>query len=172
MRAQKVLFVSLEMTREEVYDRLRGSTCSTTPGQRPPTSTPAWPTSTSATRTASAKDLTALANEFAVEADVPHPTSSWSTTSATTPGPRQQPVREVGNAVMQLKAEAKAGRFVIMPSQVNRGAKEGKPIDLDDARDAGTVEETADFLLALFRPDDALTCACLCSRAATAAGDW
>jgi hypothetical protein len=58
---------------------------------------------------------------------------------------------------MQLKAEAKAGRYVIIsPSQVNRGAKEGKPLDLDDARDGGTVEETADFLFALFRPDEAL----------------
>jgi hypothetical protein len=39
---------------------------------------------------------------------------------------------------------------------VNRAAKEGRGIDLDDARDAGTVEETADFLLALHRPDDAI----------------
>jgi hypothetical protein len=28
---------------------------------------------------------------------------------------------------------------------------------MDDARDAGTIEETADFLLSLWRPDDALS---------------
>jgi hypothetical protein len=66
------------------------------------------------------------------------------------------------NAAMQLKAMAKSDDpdkrfFLISPSQVNRLAKEGKPVDMDDARDSGAVEETADFLLAVFRPDEALT---------------
>jgi hypothetical protein len=58
---------------------------------------------------------------------------------------------------MQLKAEAKAHRLVVIsPTQVNRVAKDGKPIDLDDARDSGAIEETGDFVLAAFRPDNAL----------------
>jgi hypothetical protein len=52
---------------------------------------------------------------------------------------------------------AKAHKIAIVsPAQVNRGTTAGKPIDLDDARDAGTIEETADFLLSIWRPDDAL----------------
>ena len=61
------------------------------------------------------------------------------------------------DAVMQLKAEAKRhGAVVITPSQVSRGAAVGKPIDQDDARDSGVIEETADFLFGLWRSDDAL----------------
>jgi replicative DNA helicase len=57
------------------------------------------------------------------------------------------------NGVMQLKAEGKNHRLcVIAPAQVNRGADEGRPLDLDDARDSGAVEETADFLMSLYRP--------------------
>jgi len=61
---------------------------------------------------------------------------------------------KVSNAVMQLKAEAKKHEVVvIVPSQVNRGAEAGKPLDADDARDSGVIEETADYLLSLYRPD-------------------
>lgn len=64
---------------------------------------------------------------------------------------------KTSDAVMQLKSEAKKHELgVVVPAQVNRGAKEGKPIDSDDARDSGVIEETADFLLALWRQDDAL----------------
>jgi replicative DNA helicase len=64
---------------------------------------------------------------------------------------------KVSNAVMQLKAMAKAAKVVVFsPSQVNRSAVEGKPIDLDDARDSGAIEETADFMFSIFRPDEAL----------------
>lgn len=60
----------------------------------------------------------------------------------------------VSDAIMELKAIAKdADASVIVPSQVNRGAERGKPLVLDAARDAGTVEETADFVVSLFRPD-------------------
>ena len=65
---------------------------------------------------------------------------------------------KTSDAIMQLKSEGKAhGLSVIVPAQVNRGAQEGKPIDADDARDSGVIEETADFLLSFWRSDDALT---------------
>jgi hypothetical protein len=58
---------------------------------------------------------------------------------------------------MGLKSEAKKHNVsIIAPHQVNRGAKEGSPLDADDARDSGVVEETGDFVLSLFRPDQAV----------------
>lgn len=61
------------------------------------------------------------------------------------------------NAVMSLKEEAKAAEVaIISPHQVNRMAQDGKPIESNDARDSGAVEETADFLLSLYRPEDAI----------------
>lgn len=64
---------------------------------------------------------------------------------------------KVGDAIMQLKAEAKLHGFaIITPAQVNRGALDGKPLDTDDARDSGAVEETADLLVGVWRSDDAL----------------
>jgi hypothetical protein len=61
------------------------------------------------------------------------------------------------DAIMQLKSEAKTyGLSIITPAQVNRGALEGKPIDTDDARDSGAIEETADLLVGVWRSDDAL----------------
>lgn len=61
------------------------------------------------------------------------------------------------DAIMQLKAEAKKHEFaIITPAQVNRGAIAGKPLDVDDARDSGAIEETADLLVGVWRSDDAL----------------
>jgi KaiC/GvpD/RAD55 family RecA-like ATPase len=60
----------------------------------------------------------------------------------------------VSDATMELKAVAKEDACVmIVPSQVNRGAEDGKPLTADDARDSGVIEETGDFVMSLFRPD-------------------
>ena len=68
------------------------------------------------------------------------------------------PYEKTSNAVMQLKEEAKSHRLsIIAPHQVNRVAEKGKPLDASDSRDSGVVEETADFMLGIFRPSDALT---------------
>jgi len=65
---------------------------------------------------------------------------------------------KVTNAVMSLKERAKDHQLaVIAPGQVNRGAKPGEPISEDDARDAGAIEETADFLFGIWRPWEAAT---------------
>ena len=64
---------------------------------------------------------------------------------------------KVSDATMELKALAKEHDLgMVIPSQVNRDAKQGHPLDADDARDSGVIEETADFLLTLFRPDTAV----------------
>jgi hypothetical protein len=159
MRQYKVLFISLEMTREEVYDRLRKIYLFHYPRASDHDIDDAlinvWICDENRL---GENDMRALINEFVVE-------------SGTTPdlvivdylgyyargAKGNSPYEKTSNAVMQLKADAKAGRYVLItPSQVNRGAKEGKAIDLDDARDAGSVEETADFLISLYRPDDGL----------------
>jgi hypothetical protein len=58
-------------------------------------------------------------------------------------------------AVFSLKGEAKEHRVaIICPGQVNRGAERGKALELDDARDSGAIEETADFVPSLYRPDE------------------
>lgn len=67
------------------------------------------------------------------------------------------PYEKTSDAVMGLKAEAKKHSVaVIAPHQVSRGAKEGTPLEADNARDSGVVEETGDFVLSLFRPDQAV----------------
>jgi 5S rRNA maturation endonuclease (ribonuclease M5) len=67
------------------------------------------------------------------------------------------PYEKTSNAIMQLKAEAKRHRCVVIsPHQVNRVAREGRAIEMSDARDSGVVEETADFVLSIYRPDDAM----------------
>jgi hypothetical protein len=61
------------------------------------------------------------------------------------------------NAVMNLKAEGKYNEIAMLaPHQVNRAAIAGKPLEDANARDSGAVEETADLLLSLYRPDEAI----------------
>lgn len=61
---------------------------------------------------------------------------------------------KVNDATMELKAVAKEEYLgVIVPSQVNRGTDRGKPLSIDDARDSGVIEETGDYVVSLFRPD-------------------
>lgn len=69
----------------------------------------------------------------------------------------QSMYEKTSDAVMQLKAEAKDHRVaIISPHQLNRGAKEGQRIESEDIRDSGVVEETADWVLGLNRPGDAI----------------
>lgn len=64
---------------------------------------------------------------------------------------------KVSDATMEIKALAKEHDLaMIVPSQVKREAKDGQPIDADDARDSGVIEETADFVISLYRPDTAV----------------
>lgn len=61
---------------------------------------------------------------------------------------------KVSEAVMSLKAVAKEMRIAIVsPHQVSRMAEFGMELDIDNARDSGAVEETADFVCGLWAPD-------------------
>lgn len=64
------------------------------------------------------------------------------------------PYERTSDAVMALKEVAKdTDVFIQSPHQVNRGSKAGSSIEVSDARDAGTVEETADFLFSIGSED-------------------
>jgi replicative DNA helicase len=165
MRRHNILFISLEMTREEIYERLRRIYLF-------------WnPNATDAEVDAGLEHIY-ICDENRLDenawADV---LEEYQTETGTTPDlvmvdylgyyarghAGANRYEQVSNAIMSLKAAAKGNgnpdsRFaLITPSQVNRGARAGAPVELDDARDSGGVEETADFVLSLYRPEDALT---------------
>jgi hypothetical protein len=63
---------------------------------------------------------------------------------------------QVSEAVMELKRIAKEyGIAIVAPHQVSRAGRKGERLELDFARDSGVVEETADFVLSLYKPSDA-----------------
>lgn len=62
---------------------------------------------------------------------------------------------KVTNAIMSLKAVSKEKLVpIIAPHQVNRMAEFGKEPELDNARDSGAVEETADLAMLMWSPDN------------------
>ncbi len=64
---------------------------------------------------------------------------------------------KVTAAVTNIKALAKWRRVpIITPHQANRKAQEGHTFEGNEARDGGTIEETADFLFGLYRPAEAV----------------
>lgn len=159
MRAHRLLFFSLEMTREEIYDRLRRIYLFHHPQASDSEIDSAYEhVFICDENRIGEREFADLIAEFTVEVGDPPEVCFVDYLGYFARGAKgNSPYEKATNAVMQLKAVAKANRMVIVtPSQVNRVAKEGKPIDLDDARDSGAVEETADFLLALYRPDDRL----------------
>lgn len=65
-----------------------------------------------------------------------------------------EPYERTSKAVMALKAIAKDQRIAILaPHQVSRMAKFGEEMESDVSRDSGVVEETADFMLGLWSED-------------------
>lgn len=62
--------------------------------------------------------------------------------------------QKVTDAVMKLKEIAKDQRVAILaPHQVNRSAEFGEEFAIDQGRDSGAIEETADFMLSMWNPD-------------------
>jgi hypothetical protein len=58
-------------------------------------------------------------------------------------------------AVMALKGIAKeTNTFIIAPHQVNRGGKYGEELEADDARGSGVVSESSDFMFTLWSEDN------------------
>lgn len=152
-----VLFVSLEQTREEVYERLQRIYRFYHPIASDEDVNEALSSIGIVDQNRlSEKDIEELIEEAEVETGEKPQAVFVDYLGYFARGAKGgSPYEKVSSAVMALKAAAKRSRVVIIaPHQVNRMAKEGRPIDLDDARDSGVVEETADFLASIFRPDD------------------
>jgi hypothetical protein len=65
-----------------------------------------------------------------------------------------EPYVRVSDAIMALKEVSKDTELpIITPHQVNRGSKPGTDISLNDARESGVIEETADIAVALMNDD-------------------
>lgn len=155
LRARHVLYVSLEMTATEVYEHLRRIHRFHFP---------------KATREELMHDHARLAvterNRIA-RGDLGDLVHEYQDTWGATPdvlivdylqyyarGFRGTQYERVTDAIMETKAVAKEEHVpIIIPSQVNRGAERGKPLLLQDSRDSGAVEETADYIPSLYRPD-------------------
>lgn len=159
MRRHGILFISLEMTREEVYHRLQRVYWHYHPTasihELEYAFSNVWICDENRLGD---KDLQALVDEYTMETGAnPHVVFVDYLGYYARGARGSSPYEKTTNAAMQLKADAKAGRLVVIsPAQVNRVAKDGKPVDLDDARDSGAVGETGDFVLAAYRPDAAL----------------
>lgn len=70
---------------------------------------------------------------------------------------RGEAYQRTSDAVMAVKALAKQHRIpVIIPHQVSRVGRDGEEFAGDAGRDSGVVEETADFVLAMWKPDNTL----------------
>ncbi len=158
-RERPLLYVTLEMTRAEIYERLRRIAHF-------------WnPTATDAdireyysllrivdlNRVAEG-ELTKLAEEFAEEVGRPPELAFVDYLGYYAKGMKgKDQYEKTGNAAMSIKADAKSMFLpLITPHQVNRSADEGKPISLDDARDSGAVEETGDVVIGLWAPGDSM----------------
>jgi archaellum biogenesis ATPase FlaH len=157
MRRKRVLFISLEQTREEVYERMRRIALFHNPRfTDEELEADLENVFISDENKLGDKDVAQLIEEATVEAGGKPDVVIVDYLQYFARGANGNSQYErVTNAVMALKEIAKKNRLVIIsPSQVNRLAKEGQPIDIDDARDSGAIEETADFLLSLWRPDE------------------
>lgn len=70
--------------------------------------------------------------------------------------PGSSQYERVTRCVLDLKEDAKAGRFrLVAPHQAGRGAAGGVRVRAEDARDSGAIEDTADVLLSLYLPSEA-----------------
>lgn len=159
MRNVPQLMVSLEMTRAEVYNRLRRIALFHSPAASDfEIEAQLSNIYICDENRLGEADLTQLAEEFSLETGTDIRVMHVDYLGYFARGfPGNSNYEKVGNAVMGAKGGAKAGGYtVISPSQVNRLAKPGRPLSIADARDAGQVEETSDFLMSLYNPNDAL----------------
>ncbi len=159
-RRTPTLFITLEMTAEEMYERLLRIYRFYKPGASPQEAEFAYRNLALVDENKLENgDMTSLIEEYELEYGSKPRLVVVDYLGYYARGFRGgSPYEKTSDAVMELKAQAKSHRVsIIAPHQVNRMGKEGKPLQSDDARDSGVVEETADFMLGLWKPDDALT---------------
>ncbi len=138
MRKRRIIFVSLEMTAVEIYERLARIYRFY------------WKNATDAEvaeaydnvmicdeNRLSEKDLAALVDEYVEERGARPEAIFVDYLGYYARGFKGDAYERSTSAVMQLKAEAKSHKVAIFtPAQVNRKATAGKPVDMADARDS------------------------------------
>lgn len=158
MRHRHVLFISLEMTSEEVYERMRRLYLFHYPHATDSQLEAAYGrVFVCDENRLGERDFDMLAAEYELEMGARPEVAFVDYLQYYARGAvGNSPYEKASNAMMQLKAEAKRGKLsIFVPSQVNRQSKDGRPLVIDGGRDAGTIEETGDFVLSLYRPDNA-----------------
>lgn len=156
IRSRRVLYVSLEMTKAEVFEHLRRIHHFWFPEAGPEEFDEAYARLRIVDQNRLRPgDLAAMCAEYREDVGAEPEVMVVDYLQYFSRGFRGTTAYErVSEATLEIKAIAKQeGLGVIIPSQVNREAKDGQPLDSDDARDSGVIEETGDFLLSLFRPD-------------------
>lgn len=157
-RERPVLYVSLEMSAAEVYERLRRLSYFYNPLWTEDEVTDSFRKLRIVDSKMKEGDLTVLLQEYRDETGENAQLAFVDYLGYYSAGVRgSTPYERVTRAALSLKEEAKAGGVaLIAPHQVNRMAEDGKPLSASDARDSGAVEETADILLSIYRPSDAI----------------
>ncbi len=158
LRSRRVLHITLENTVSEVYELLRRIYRFWHPGAEDAQLTQAMPNLRIVdSNRLSMDDMATLVEEYTADVGEPPEVVQVDYLGYLARGQRgTSPYEKVSEAIMQLKAMAKAHEFaVIVPHQPSRAAQDGMPFSGDEARDSGVVEETADFMLGLYRPADA-----------------
>lgn len=158
MRQRPTLFISLEQTKEEVYERLRRVTLFYEPRlSEAEIAERLSKLFICDVNRVSEKEFAELVEEFEIEVGVKPDVVLVDYLGYYAKGFKGGSAYErVSDAAMQLKAEAKKHRLVVIaPHQVNRSVRPGEPISIDDARDSGVIEETSDFLVSIWRADEA-----------------
>lgn len=158
-RAHPTIYVSLEMTRAEIYDRLRRIYRFHFPGATHGDFSNAMKYLRIVDQNKLREGaLMELAEEYAEDVGLAPELMIVDYLGYYAKGVRgMSPYEKTSNAAMSLKEDAKAAGFgIISPHQVSRVAEDGKPIESSHARESGVIEETADILISIFRPADAI----------------
>jgi hypothetical protein len=156
---KRMLFLSLEQTRGEWWDRARRIHRFWYPQQTENDAMHWWEHHIRLVdrNQLSTLDITQILDDYEYELGAPPDLICLDYLGYLARGFKGEAYERTGAAVHALKKLAKDYRIPwIVPQQVSRAAKDGEEFGLDAARDAGTVEETADFLLGMWRPEDAL----------------
>jgi hypothetical protein len=158
-RTRPLLYVTLEMTRAEIYERLRRIAFFWNPLYTDEQIREEFKLLRIVDQNRLKEgDLARLCEEYAEEVGIAPQLAFVDYLGYYAKGVKGTGLYEkTTNAAMSLKEDAK-GAFVslITPHQVNRSADDGKPLDMDDARDSGAVEETADMIISLYAPADSV----------------
>ena len=160
MRKHRTLFISLEATREELYERFKMIYLFYEPGASDTVIEEALENIFIVDENSlSKKDLEELISEFEAESGGKPEQIFVDYLQYFARGqPGSGTTEKATNAIMQLKEVAKKGRYVIwVPSQVTKSDEMGKPLGLKSGKDSASIAHTGNVIISLYSPDSALS---------------